>query len=372
MPFKSLSLLLFLATFASDLHADESLQETLDARKNAFAERAAPELIESQNRALRELEVSGVYERVLKVGDEAPDFSLKNHEGEEVKLSALLKSGPVVLTWYRGGWCPYCNIALAAFAAKNDEFRALDATFVAVTPELPDATNESVKEHGLEFEVLTDQGHAVADQFGLTFPLNADTQKRYQEKFKLEERSGKDAADRLPLPATYVIAPDGIITYVFADADYRRRAEPVRVVEALRSLKDGPFGKHLVLQFWENVWNPPYDLSLIDRLMTEDFVITSAGNEVKGRDEFKKWVAAFQEKAKGLRLENLDCFASADGSRVVSRWIARGRNGGVLGTGADDREIEFTGIAIWEISDGKLAHNWVERSAWELHQRLTK
>ncbi|MGJ8643555.1 MAG: redoxin domain-containing protein [Luteolibacter sp.] len=365
-------LLVFLTAFVPSLLTAETLQEELDARKNAFAERAPAELIESQNRALRELEVSGIYERVLKVGDKAPDFKLKNHEGKDVRLSTLLEKGPVVLTWYRGGWCPYCNIALAALAEKNDEIDALGATLVALTPELPDAIAGSVKEHGLGFQVLTDKDHALADKFGLTFPLNEDTRKRYQEKFKLVERSGKDAADRLPLPGTYVISQDGIITYVFADADYRRRAEPSRIVDAVRAIKDGPTGSHMVLQFWENVWNPPYDLDLIDRLMTEDFTITSAGNDTSGRAEFKEWVSEFQEKAIGIRLENLEIFPSADGRRVTSRWIARGSNGGVLGAEPDGRPIEFTGIAIWEIRDGRLAHNWVERSAWELHQRLEK
>ena len=348
----------------------ESLQDQLDDRKEAFAERAPSKLIDSQNKALQELEASGVYDRVRKVGDKAPDFALKNHEGKLVKLSELLEDGPVVVTWYRGGWCPYCNIALAALAEKSDEMSALGATLVALTPELPDATAGSVKEHGLDFQVLTDENHAVAEKYGLVFSLNDDTRDRYQEKFKLEERSGKAAADRLPLPATYVIGKDGIITYAFADADYRRRAEPDRIVDALKAIKDGPTGEHMVLQFWENVWNPPYDLALIDKLMTEDFVITTAGNDIEGRKEFKSWVADFQKQAKGLRLENLEIFESDDDSRVVSRWIARGRNGGMLGTKADDRPIEFTGIAVWEIRDGKLAHNWVERSAWELYKRL--
>ena len=370
MPIPKAAHLLFLAGTLFEPLAAESLQEQLDERKNAFADRAPAELLESQNRALHELEVSGVYERVLKVGDKAPDFTLKNHEGKDVSLSALLEKGPVVLTWYRGGWCPYCNIALAALTEKNDEITELGATLIALTPELPDATAGSVKEQGLAFQVLTDKNHALADKFGLTFPLNEDTRKRYQEKFKLEERSGKEAADRLPLPGTYVISQEGIITYAFADADYRRRAEPERIVDAVRAIKEGPTGEHMVLQFWENVWNPPYDLSLIDELMTEDFIITSAGKDTVGRDEFKKWVADFQKKAKGLRLENLDIFESEDGTRVASRWIARGRNGGMLGTEADDRELEFTGIAVWEVRDGKLSHNWVERSAWELYKRL--
>lgn len=359
-----------LIALASASVCAESLQEQLDARKDDFAKQAPAALLESQKKAQHELEASGIYERVLKVGDKAPDFTLKSSEGKAVSLSEMLDDGPVILTWYRGGWCPYCNIALASLARKNDQFKALGATLAAITPELPDTTAASVKEQGLPFHVLTDQAHAAAGKYGLTFPLNEETQKRYQEKFKLVERSGKESADRLPIPATYVISQDGIITYAFADADYRRRAEPERIIDALNAIKGGATGRHMVLQFWENVWNPPYDLDLIDKLMTEDFTITSGGEDTSGRDEFKKWVSGFQEKAKGLRLENLEIFPSADGTRVTSRWIARGHNGGMLGTEADARPIEFTGIAIWEIRDGKLAHNWVERSAWELYQRL--
>lgn len=348
----------------------QRLSDDLDRRKEDFLKQAPAEVVDSQVRALRELEDSGIYERVLKVGDRAPDFELGNQKGEKVRLSSLLEDGPVVLTWYRGAWCPYCSITLSALSAKNDEFERLGAKLVALTPELPDVTLATDSEMELGFEVLSDLNHGVAEKYGLVFPLNDETAARYEERFGLTERNGEEAADRLPLPATYVISQDGVITYAFADADYRRRAEPGRVVDALRALKDGPSGEHLVLQFWENTWNPPYDLGLIDRLMAEDFTITSAGREVSGRDEFKRWVRDFQGKAKGLRLENREIFGNADGTRVVSRWIARARKGGVLGTEADDRPIEFTGIAIWEVRDGRLAHNWVERSAWEMYQRL--
>ncbi|MFC5050748.1 redoxin domain-containing protein [Rubritalea spongiae] len=363
------NLLLPFSLLVSQLGA-QSLNDTLVARKQKFAERAPAALLESQNNALLELEESGIYNKVLKVGDRAPDFSLNNAKGENIQLSQLTKKGPVVLTWYRGGWCPYCNITLTALAEKNPEIKELGATLVALTPELPDIHAETSRKMGLPFEVLSDINHQVAEKFGLMFKLNSDTAARYEKKFQLVKRSGAQAADRLPLPATYVISSDGIIRYAFADADYRRRAEPSRIIDALKALRDGPTGNHLVLQFWENVWNPPYDLDLIDQLMTEDFVITSAGKDISGRDAFKEWVSKFQEKAKGIRLENREIFASADGSRVVSRWIARARNGGVLGTPADLQAIEFTGIAIWKIKDGKLAHNWVERSAYELYQQL--
>jgi ketosteroid isomerase-like protein len=129
-------------------------------------------------------------------------------------------------------------------------------------------------------------------------------------------------------------------------------------------------GERLLSEFWARVWNPPQDLSTIDRLCTEDFVLTSAGTDIVGRAAFKEWVKSFSSKVRDLRLTNLDMFSSADGTRVVSRWKVTGFNQGILGTPADDRPIEFTGIAVWEVRDGKLAHNWVERSAHELKLRL--
>lgn len=129
-------------------------------------------------------------------------------------------------------------------------------------------------------------------------------------------------------------------------------------------------GEKLLSEFWAKVWNLPQDLDTIDRLCTEDFVITSGGKDIVGRKAFKEWVKGFSAKIGEQRLTNLDMFSSADGTRVVSRWVMRGVNLGMLGTPADRQPVEFTGIAIWEIRDGKLAHNWVERSALELKERL--
>ena len=233
-PTFSLSLLLAigLTTSAFPVFAGD-LQDQLDARRDAFLEKASPEIIQSQEKALAELQESGITDQALKVGDKAPDFTLGDPDGKQVRLSDLLKEGPVVLTWYRGGWCPYCNIALASLT----KHKKLGATLVALTPELPDTTAETVKEQGLPFEVLSDIDHKVADQFGLVFKLNDDTRVRYAEKFKLVERSGEKAADRLPLPATYVVGTDGVIRYAFLDADYRRRAEPEDIIAVLKELQ---------------------------------------------------------------------------------------------------------------------------------------
>lgn len=127
-------------------------------------------------------------------------------------------------------------------------------------------------------------------------------------------------------------------------------------------------GTELVLHFWNNVWSHPYDLDLIDELMTEDFIITNAGQHIHGREQFKEWVKGFQQKMKEGHLENVEIFESADGTRVVSRWIFRGYNYGIFDLPADGKHVSFTGTAVWEIRDNRLAHNWVERSAFELYK----
>ncbi len=128
--------------------------------------------------------------------------------------------------------------------------------------------------------------------------------------------------------------------------------------------------ERLALDFLRRVWGPSHDLAAIDELMTEDYVITSGGTAVRGREAFKAWVAEFQTHLLDARTENQDAFASADGERVVSRWICTGRNNGMFGLPADGRPVSFTGIAIWKARDGRLAECWVERAALESYREL--
>ena len=126
------------------------------------------------------------------MGDKAPGFTLKDPIGQEVTLSEVLKKGPVVLTWYRGGWCPYCNIASAAYQEKLPEIRAAGASLVALTPELPEKsmiTSESLK---LDFNVLTNLNDEVARKYRLVCELTLGVEKLHKEFFyltKIERRS---------------------------------------------------------------------------------------------------------------------------------------------------------------------------------------
>ena len=128
--------------------------------------------------------------------------------------------------------------------------------------------------------------------------------------------------------------------------------------------------EQLPVEFFRRVWAPPHDLDAIDELMTEDYTITTGGQVIRGRSAFKQWVAEFQGRMPDATNETLEVFASASGDRVVSRWVCRGRNGGLFGLAADDRPVEFTGIAIWRVEHGRLAECWVERAALEAYRHL--
>lgn len=128
--------------------------------------------------------------------------------------------------------------------------------------------------------------------------------------------------------------------------------------------------ERLAREFFRRVWTPPHELDAIDELMTEDYRITTAGKVVEGRAAFKDWVRAMQAVVLDATNEHLEIIVDAAGDRVVSRWITRGRNGGMFGLVADEKRIEFTGIAIWRVRDGRLAECWVERSALELRDSL--
>ena len=178
---------------------------------------------------------AGVEAQAKQVGDQAPDFSLSNATGQSIRLSEYLAKGPVVLTWYRGGWCPYCNITLRQLQLELPNFQAKGANLIALTPELPDKSLSTQEKHALEFEVLSDVGNEVARAYGIVFKLTEEVGEMYQNAFDLHAYNG-DESKELPLAATYVIDVEGNIQYAFLDAEYRNRAEPSDILKILDSL----------------------------------------------------------------------------------------------------------------------------------------
>ncbi|GAU07378.1 peroxiredoxin-like family protein [Desulfoplanes formicivorans] len=186
---------------------------------------------------LEKLAKSDLVENAPKQGDTLKDFTLPNHNGETRHLATLRQNGPVVIIFYRGGWCPYCNMELHAYQQALPDIKAAGATLVAITPELPDASLTTAEKHGLEFEVLTDQNSTYAREIGIVFTLSQELRPIYTSfGIDIEGHNGKNQFD-LPLAATFVVDTNGTIAYAFVAADYTLRADPADVVKALRSLK---------------------------------------------------------------------------------------------------------------------------------------
>ncbi len=213
------------------------LQQQLDAFKAEFARTAPAGRPALYAAKIEELRASFALERAIRTADRAPDFTLPDPQGRVVSLGALLEAGPAVVTFYRGGWCPYCNIQLRAYQGVLPEVTALGARLVAISPQLPDGSLSTAEANNLTFDVLSDVGNHVARSFGLVWSLSEELRAALRSNNKaLPEINGDDSWE-LPVPATYVIARDGHVALAAIDVDYRNRLEPDAILTALGSLR---------------------------------------------------------------------------------------------------------------------------------------
>jgi peroxiredoxin len=170
----------------------------------------------------------------LKVGNRAPAIALKNAKGTTVDVGALLKKGPVVVTFYRGGWCPYCNLELKAYQEILPQIAAAGASLVAISPEKPDDTLSTAEKNALTFEVLSDVGQKVGQAFGLVYQFTEELKSAYRGfNLDIPARNGTPDEWALPVSATYVIDRNGLIVYAYSGVDYRDRADPRDVLAVL-------------------------------------------------------------------------------------------------------------------------------------------
>lgn len=160
---------------------------------------------------------------------------LDGARGNTVDVGALLDHGPVIVTFYRGGWCPYCSLELRAFQEVLPEIEAAGASLVAISPEKPDHSLSTAEKNALAFEVLSDAGQKVARAFGLVYEFPDDLKEIYQGfNLDVSEQNGTPGEWTLPVPATYIIDKKGVIVYASTDVNFRKRADPRDVLTDLK------------------------------------------------------------------------------------------------------------------------------------------
>jgi peroxiredoxin len=213
-----------------------TLKESIDSFMEGVSRRAPPEVLAGLRAEIEKLAASGVARRALAVGDEAPDFTLPDAHGSAVTLSSVLAAGPAIVAFYRGGWCPFCDLQLRAYQGVLADIHALGAELVAVSPQTPDYALSDVEKRALTFPVLSDVGNRVARDFKLVFALSEELQRLQTGLGGELPKFNGDASWELPLPGTFVIDRRRVILFASVDADWTTRVEPAALLDVLRAL----------------------------------------------------------------------------------------------------------------------------------------
>lgn len=171
----------------------------------------------------------------LVVGDKAPDFTLPDAKANTVSLSTLVSQGPVVVTFYRGSWCPYCNLQLSALQSRLADIKKLGASLVAISPQVPDDSLSEDEINKMDFIVLSDQDAKVAAQYGVAWKVPEFLIEHMKNDRQLDlESINNGNSNILPIPATFVLNKSGEVTWRYVDVDYRTRSEPQDIIDALK------------------------------------------------------------------------------------------------------------------------------------------
>ena len=199
----------------------------------------SPEVAQAYDTLVETLVASRLTETSLKPGARMPDFDLPNVEGRFVASPALLEHGPLVVSFFRGGWCPFCTTELSALQQAAPEIAARGASLVAITPDTGAALAAAKRDNALGYEVLSDVDFGVALQFGLVYRVPDTIRELYRRlDLDLGARHGSAHGDvwLLPIPATYIVDRSGMVRFAEVDCDFRRRMEPAAVIRALDEL----------------------------------------------------------------------------------------------------------------------------------------
>ncbi|VAW51339.1 hypothetical protein MNBD_GAMMA05-842 [hydrothermal vent metagenome] len=214
-----------------------TLAQQIEKFNIAAADSTPAEVAEAFQAAIQNWVTTGIDKDALKEGDRIPSFQLNDLNGNAVHSDELLKRGPIIINFYRGGWCPYCDLELKALQDSLSEFKASNATLIAVSPELPDNSLAAIEKNRITFPVLTDRKLMLAKQFGLVFKLPKTIEDMTKDVFglNLPEINGTDEFE-LPIPATYIVDSDHVIRFASANPNFMQRTEPSKIIDVLKTL----------------------------------------------------------------------------------------------------------------------------------------
>ena len=229
--------------------AKESLQDQLDRITQNTRALVQPERLAISEKATADLFNTGIEDRVLKVGAQAPAFTLEDAvTGKLVSSADLTALGPVIVNFFRGRWDPYCVTELEAWREFQPELRRRNALFVAISPQSTRQNEFALQQHALSYPLLSDPGAAIAEKFGIAYTIPPEHRRYFQSilinipfnNAGLSYHNATEASWRLPLPAVFVINRDNTIAFAEAHADFRVRPEPNDVLAALMALVHPP------------------------------------------------------------------------------------------------------------------------------------
>ena len=213
------------------------LEQTLAALRDKFAKiipDGASAIMESHIESLRK---NGAVDQILKPGTKAPAFMLKNQRGEDISSVDLIKHGPLVVSFTRGSWCPFCAAEVRALNEVYDQFRQTGIELVVLSPQSPESARKQATAEKLKFNLLVDKDNEIGNAFGLVYTFPEDLKSVYRNVFKLDIQALNDASGwQLPIPARFVIDGSGVIRDAKADPDYRYRPEPSEVFDIAKKL----------------------------------------------------------------------------------------------------------------------------------------
>jgi peroxiredoxin len=225
-------------TFASIARSGLPLQGKLDALKVELETNIMPRpVVATLHRAVDDLIAAGAPGKALKAGDLAPAFTLPDADGRPLSSKDLLTKGPLVITFYRGVWCPFCNLELQALEAARAEIEARGASLLAISQQTPVNSRKSQSQNGLQFPILSDHGGELGAQFGVRWTLPQYLRDMHKSLGADLEPFNGDDSWTLPMPARYVIGQDGVIVYAEVNADYTRRPDPSDILPVLDGLR---------------------------------------------------------------------------------------------------------------------------------------